>query len=267
MSQTSIPIDIENIVTEDDTPVDNILSEKQQRLLTEPLYSCWSGPGQGRTFLAAANVGLFYSVHMPPIVPDVFLSLDVQVPDNFTEKKNRSYFFWEFGKPPEVAIEIVSNQEGGEDSSKLARYASIGIAYYVIFDPLEQLQGEILTIYELHAGAYQRRADGELPTIGLGLRLWAGVFEQKPDTWLRWSDAQGIIIPTGQERAEQERQRACEADKRAEQERQRAREADERASEADERAEQERQRAREANKRAEELAKKLKEMGIDPDSI
>jgi len=48
---------IQHLITEDDTPVDNLPSEKQQRLLTEPLYSAWSGPGAGRTFLAAANVG------------------------------------------------------------------------------------------------------------------------------------------------------------------------------------------------------------------
>ena len=36
---------IDDLVTEDDTPVDNLPSEKQQRLLTEPLYSSWSGPG------------------------------------------------------------------------------------------------------------------------------------------------------------------------------------------------------------------------------
>ena len=36
--------EMENLITEDDTPVDNILSEKQQRLLTEPLYSAWAGP-------------------------------------------------------------------------------------------------------------------------------------------------------------------------------------------------------------------------------
>jgi len=34
-----ITLDIQDLVTEDDTPVDNLLSEKQQRLLTEPLYS------------------------------------------------------------------------------------------------------------------------------------------------------------------------------------------------------------------------------------
>ena len=30
--------DISALITEDDTPVDNLPSEKQQRLLTEPLY-------------------------------------------------------------------------------------------------------------------------------------------------------------------------------------------------------------------------------------
>jgi hypothetical protein len=48
---------VDHLVTEDDTPVDNIFSEKQQRLLTEPLYNSWSGPGEGRPFVAMANVG------------------------------------------------------------------------------------------------------------------------------------------------------------------------------------------------------------------
>jgi hypothetical protein len=69
--------DIQGLITEDDTPVDNLPSEKQQRLLTEPLYSAWAGPGEGRTFLAAANVGIFYQARHPAIVPDMFLSLDV----------------------------------------------------------------------------------------------------------------------------------------------------------------------------------------------
>src|SRR5207244_3179825 len=80
---------VEDLVTEDDTPVDNIYSEKQQRLLTEPLYSSWSAGG--RSFLAAANVGMFYAVKQPPIVPDVFLSLDVRVPNDVMVKRHRSY--------------------------------------------------------------------------------------------------------------------------------------------------------------------------------
>jgi len=74
--------DISDIVTDDDTPVDNIASEKQQRLLTEPLCTSWSGPppvdGDLRPFLATANVGLFSSVHELPLVPDALLSVDVQ---------------------------------------------------------------------------------------------------------------------------------------------------------------------------------------------
>jgi hypothetical protein len=37
---------IQQLITEDDTPVDNLPSEKQQRLLTAPLYSSWTGPGE-----------------------------------------------------------------------------------------------------------------------------------------------------------------------------------------------------------------------------
>ena len=87
-----VSVDIESLVTEDDTPVDNLPSEKQQRLLTEPLYSSWGGPGGGRPFLAAANVGVFAEARNPAIVPDVFLSLDVQVADNWWDKRHRILF-------------------------------------------------------------------------------------------------------------------------------------------------------------------------------
>src|SRR5205814_1512431 len=71
--------DVSAIVTEDDEPLDSWRSEKQQRLLTEPLYASWSGPpptegGAPRSFIASANVGIFFDVRRPPIVPDMFLS-------------------------------------------------------------------------------------------------------------------------------------------------------------------------------------------------
>lgn len=62
--------------------------------------------------MAEANVGIYHTDKQPPIVPDVFLSLDVQVPENWWEKQNRCYMVWRFGKPPEVVIEITSNTEG-----------------------------------------------------------------------------------------------------------------------------------------------------------
>jgi len=194
---------VEHLVTEDDTPVDNLFSEKQQRLLTEPLYASWPGPGQDRPFLAAANVGLFYAVEQPPFVPDMLLSLDVRCPDDLWPKSHRSYFMWEYGKPPDVVIEIVSNRRGGEDSDKLQGYAQIRIPYYAIFDPERMLSDELLRVYELHRFHYRTCDESELlPGIGLGLRLWHGAFEDHDNTWLRWIDAEGKWIATGGERAD-----------------------------------------------------------------
>lgn len=249
MSQTLISapfdIDVNDLITEDDAPVDNLFSEKQQRLLTEVLYSSWPGPaGDGETterrvFLAAANVGLFPSVHQPPLVPDVFLSLDVEVAEDWYEKTHRSYFFWEFGKAPEVVIEIVSNRKGNELGSKLQDYARIGVAYYVVYDPTKQLSDRALHVFELHVRKYELRVDNRLPDVGLGLGLWEGIHEGKQALWLRWNDAHDALIPTGAERATREAERATREAERA---------------------------TREAE-RAERLAAKLRELGVDPNQL
>src|SRR5690349_21302007 len=88
--------DVSALVIQDDAPMDSIFTEKQERLLTEPLYSSWAGApggkdGQPRRFAAFANVGLFHSPDEPPVVPDMMLSLDVTIPDDQSDKKNRSY--------------------------------------------------------------------------------------------------------------------------------------------------------------------------------
>jgi Uma2 family endonuclease len=242
---------IDSLITEDDTPVDNLPSEKQQRLLTEPLYSSWDGPGENRPFLAAANVGVFSQTRTPAIVPDMFLSLDVTVAQDWWRKEHRSYFIWEFGKPPELVLEIVSNTEGGEDAEKRRKYAWMRVPFYVIYDPQRQVMAEELTIYRLQGLQYERQETRQLECLKLGLTLWEGEFEGKVDRWLRWTDERSVLIPTGKERAEQERQRAEQEHQRAEQEHQRA--------------EQERHRAEQEHQRAEHLAALLRRAGIDPE--
>ncbi len=197
--------EIQNLVTEDDTPVDNMPSEKHQRLLTEALYSSWDGPGAGRPFLAAANVGGVALARNPAMVPDVFLSLDVEVAHDWWQKEHRSYLLWEFGKPPDVVMEIVSNTEGGEADEKRQKYARMRVIYSVIYDPLRQVMPDVLTIYRLSGTDYERQSSPRFPDIGLGVTLWDVTYEGKTDTWLRWTDADGNLILTGKERAEQER--------------------------------------------------------------
>ncbi len=251
-------LDISHLVIEDDTPVDNFQSEEQERLLVEPLYSAKVLPAP---FLAAANVGLFYKLKGEPIVPDMMLSLGVQRPHDFAQRQNRSYFTWEFGKDPEVCIEIVSNAEGdeltlskksqqkGKTTAKKDIYAQIGIPYYVVFDPLRQIQGEtemngaLLRVWTISPVGYTELtpvlgivAVGQtvwLAGVGLGLTLWEGQFEEEVTRlWLRWCDRDGKVIPTGAEGQEMERQGR----------------------------EMERQRA-------DLLAERLRAMGIDPDEV
>jgi Uma2 family endonuclease len=238
---------VKNLVTEDDEPVDNLFSAKQQRLLVEPLYSSWTPPldeeaeaptTAPRPFLADANVGIFYSVYEQPIVPDMFLSLDVQISPEWQAEEHRSYFTWEFGKPPDVVVEIVSNREGHELDRKLRQYAKLEALYYVVFDPWEKLKGEVLCVYERGFGRrFRPRKDLQLPEVGLSVMLWQGTFENWAERWLRWCDPAGNLIPTGAERAQQAEDLA--------------------AHEAAERQRAEAQIAR--------LAAKLRELGIEPE--
>ena len=235
--------DISHIITEDDEPVDNIFSEKQQRLLTESLNTSWRPE---RPFLALANVGIFYGVNMPPIVPDMFLSMDVKAAKDIWKKKNRSYFIWQFGKPPEVVVEVVSNKKGGETDRKLRKYEQIRVAYYIIFDPQRLIQKQELRIYEYSSGGYIPKADRQLTKLDIGVTLWDGVFDEIPTRWLRWCDHDGNLIPTGLESTTREK---------------------ERADQEKERANQVEKRAHRSEKKAELLAAKLRSLGIDPETI
>lgn len=253
-------IDISHIVTEDDEPVDNIFSAVQQRLLVEPLYSSWSGPGDGRPFFAESNIGVFYMLKAPPLVPDALLSLDVQADEDVWAKEHRSYFIWEFGKPPDVVIEVVSNKIGGEDTRKLETYARMRVSYYVVFDPGHHLSAETLRLYRLNGYSYQPHDALQLPGTHLGLTLWEGVYSEMPALWLRWVDERGNLILTGKELAERAQVEAERAQVKAERAQVKAARAQVEAAQAQ--AEKE-----SALQRSEKLAALLRQLGQDPDQI
>lgn len=229
------------LIVDDGEPVDNTFSEKQQRLLTQTLYSSWTPPGEKgsktrRKFWTAANVGIFSWVHKSGIAPDVFVSLDVEPP---TEAIRKAYFYWDCGKFPELVIEIVSNTRGGEISRKHNRYEQMGIPYYVVLDPFLYFKGEVLRVFTLQDGVYQPTSEHFFPCLGLGLKLWRGTFEDITRTYLRWCDGKGKLLPT----------------------------ADERTERAAERAKRESERAKRESKRAATLAAKLRELGVDPNKL
>ena len=226
---------IDHLVTEDGAPVDNQFSEKQQRLLAEALYCSWQ---PGVPFVAMSNVGLFFALRTPPFVPDVLVSLGVSSPADPFPKKNRSYFLWEYGKAPDLIVEVVSNDEGGEDTIKLKGYAKIGITYYIIYDPEEHLSSKPLRVYGLVSGQYEldTSVSPVFASLGLGVRIWPGTYEDMSQSWLRWTTAEGQLLLTGKERANSEEQRA----------------------------DGEKQRADQAEREADQLRAKLRQLGIDP---
>ncbi|MBK8256100.1 MAG: Uma2 family endonuclease [Polyangiaceae bacterium] len=263
-------IDVSHIITEDDTPVDNIASERQMRLLVDPLYAGWEGPsasdGSARTFVAMANVGLFTVPKNTPLVPDVLVSLDVTFADNIWAKENRTYFVWEFGKTPDLVVEVVSNREGGELDRKLRGYERARVGIYVVYDPEHLLSPHTLQCWELKGSTYIP-CEPVFRDFKLKLEEWSGTYGGITSTWLRWHRFDGTVLPTGAERAAYEKRRAEAEKQRAEAERDRAESEKQRAEAERDRAESEKQRAEAERERAERMAAKLRELGIDPTKL
>ena len=277
-------IDYSGFVIEDDTPVDNIVSEKQQRLLTEPLYSSGYAPPSldmsvVRPFLALANVGLFGIGEKTAIVPDAMLSVDVKLGKDKKNKKNLSYFVSALGKVPDVVIEVVSNKVGEELGKKRRRYAKLKIPHYVVWDPERIISKTQLRIFERRGDLLVPTKTSFFPELGLGLRIWEGVFEREEFEWLRWCTELGDVIPTGAELAAKEKAganavkrianiaiaQADDAIERAEAARAEADAAKARAEAEKTRAEAEKARADAERERAERLEAKLRALGVSVD--
>jgi Uma2 family endonuclease len=252
-----IEIDYDQLITEDDEPVDNIFSERQQHMFIDSIYSSWK---IDRSFVALANVGIYERIPTTPMVPDALLSLDVKLPKDIWKKKNRCYMIGVYKKPPELVVEVVSNKVGGEKEKK-HKYARMGIKYYVIYDPDCHIYKRKLHAFELKGHSYDRLTSNNskcwLEDIGLGLIIKEGTYDLWYDAYLRWYDKSGEILNTGQENAFFELKRKEKIEKKAEKQKQRAEKEKKRAEKEKKRAESEKQRADQAEKELLRLKKLL----------
>lgn len=248
--------DYENFITEDDEPMDNLFSEKEQRLLIDTLQNAsinWTD----QDFMACANVAIYYAKN-EFVVPDMFLSLNVKHPKTWRAKKDKCYIAWEMGKMPELVLEIVSNKIGKEKTKKMKLYAQLGIKYYVVHDPYLCLSKDELRVYELKENSRYvlvRRKENFMPQINLGIQLWKGLFESEESLWARWCYKDGNVLHTGAERADEEAKRADEEAKRANKEAKRANEETKRANE-------EAARANAAEEELQKMREQLKALGL-----
>ena len=251
----------------DDTPVDNELQNLIPNLLDTILAMVW--PHRLDWFFGV-DMGIYSHPKEPPLVPDGFLSLGVE---RFIGEEGRlSYVLWEEENiVPTLALEVVSKTYGGEYDIKMERYADLGIRYYAVYlpNPRFRRSRSPLEVFELVDGVYQQLTGNPiwLPEVGLSLGRERGTYLGRDREWLYWYDQAGNRLLTPEEQTEQERMRAEQERIRAEQERIRAEQEHSRAEQEHSRAEQEHSRAEQEQARAERLANKLKELGIDPDSL
>jgi Uma2 family endonuclease len=203
----------------DETPVDNELQNETPNLLLEILRWIWRDRSDwfwGIDMAVYYEPDLAQPEHSKSIVPDGFLALEVEQrrPD---EGGRSSYSLWQ-EKVPILVLEVVSKTYNGEYDDKLTKYQSLGILYYVIYNPLagkgkRKKRHQFMDVYKLTNGKYELMplaglADGGrmawLDEIGLGIGYERGMRGDWQRDWLYWYDRSGVKYPTDSERAEQE---------------------------------------------------------------
>jgi Uma2 family endonuclease len=182
----------------DDTPVDNELQELIPSLLKSILRMLWS---ERMDWFFGIDMAIYTDPDRPPIVPDGFLSLNVD--RHYDEGLRLSYLLWEEEIPPTLVLEVVSTKPGGEYTTKLVEYANMGVLYYVIYNP-KRRRKPTLEIYKLIDRKYELQTPNPLwmPEIGLGIGCERANYDGVAREWLYWYDENSRRYPTPYERAD-----------------------------------------------------------------
>ncbi|HEY9747157.1 MAG TPA: Uma2 family endonuclease, partial [Allocoleopsis sp.] len=191
---------------------------------------CWQ---ERNDYFAAGNLTIYYSPRQRKSEqfrgPDFFVVLGTE------RKPRKSWVVWEEeGKYPNIIVELLSPSTADTDRGlKKQIYQDIfRTPDYFWFDP-DRLEFAGFHLVDGRYEPLEPNAQGLL--WSQQLELFLGIHEAQ----LRFFTAEGQLVPTPEESAEAERQRAGQAWQRAEQEQQ----------------------------RADRLAEKLRELGVDPSEV
>jgi hypothetical protein len=128
--------------------------------------------------------------------PDLFVKLRVR------DCPFRTWKAWECGGPPELAVEIISPNEGDgiEWDEKLSRYHELGVKELLRFDP-EEADGRRVRAWDrVRDDLVERQVTGDrTPCVTLGLTWIVCAVEDEP-IGLRLADDAGRLLETREER-------------------------------------------------------------------
>jgi Uma2 family endonuclease len=225
----------------DDTFVKNFQEHPQSILLTDSITPALQQIHPNGDYCIGQDSGIYWRMTDPPEkgaeAPDWFYVGNV--PPVLNNQMRRSYVLWQELIPPLIVLEFVSGN-GEEERDKTPWTGKFWVYEQVIrpaFYGIYEVQKSRVEVYHLVENRYElitenQRGHFSIPPLGVELGIWQGLYQNVTLPWLRWWDAEGNLLLTGDERAEQEKQRA----------------------------EQEKQRA-------DLLAAKLRELGVDPNTI
>jgi Uma2 family endonuclease len=231
-------------------------------------------------FFVGGNMFVYYSENQSMNRdfrgPDFFVVLDVD-----GSRERQGWVVWqEEGRYPNVIVELLSSSTAQIDKGvKKSLYEqTFRTPDYFVFDPFDpdSLQG--WTLDPRHG--YQPlspNSQGWLwcDTLQLWLGTWQGAIDREPPTdtcdWLRFYTPEGnlVLLPeeVAQQRAEEAEQQARQAEEQARQAEEQARQAEEQAKQAEEQARQAEQQLEAERQLREALLEKLRQQGINPDSL
>jgi Uma2 family endonuclease len=232
-----------SLPTQDQLPCDDGIPMETQRhkmqmdLLIHALYPWLEKQNQG---YIGGNMFIYYSAaqlkNQDFKGPDFFAVLDVP------KVERKSWVVWEEGKTPDVIVELLSESTANYDktSKKQIYQDQMRVPEYFWYDPFNP---EDWAGFRLNGRNYQPITWEDKGFFCEGLQLyltrWEGDYEGVTTTWLRWADLEGNVLPTRGEIAEQAQAEAQQAQAEA-------------------------QQAQAENRK---LAAKLREMGIDPNTL
>jgi len=229
---TALP-DHTQLPESDGTFVKNFQEHPQSILLTDSIEPVLQKRHPDGQYCIGQDCGIYWRFTDPPErgaeAPDWFYVSNV--PPTLNGRFRRSYVLWQELIAPLIVLEFASG-DGSEERDKTPLSLTdretqkpgkfwiyeqvIRPAFYGIYE----VNRASVEVYHLVDGEYQlltanERGHYPITPLGLELGIWQGQYQNLELPWLRWWDAQGNLLLTGQERAEQERQRAEQAELRA----------------------------------------------------
>lgn len=207
----------------DGTFVKNWQEHPQSILLTDSIKPILEVIHPDNQYCIGQDLGIYWRLTDQPEkgaeAPDWFYVPNV--PPTLNAKIRRSYVLWKEYIAPLIVIEFVSG-DGAEErdktppsqgnDGKVGKFwvyeQAIRVPYYAIYEAAKA-QVEVYHLVDINYQLMTPNERGHYPIVPLGVELgiWQGLYQNAELPWLRWWDAKGNLLLTGEERAEVEKQK------------------------------------------------------------